>query len=1105
MKQKKLPVFYDKSGARWRIFLVTTFLITSGVGIILGLLILNILKGAKLTNHTPYQYQAKPPNTPKVSMVAAAEQTSLTTEGQQIIAYYVNWDDKSFASLQQNSQNITELIPEWLHLKNSLGEISIDNRSKQVQVIDYLSKEAPNIKIVPLINNFNPVTDTWDDILLNQILINPESQKALINNIYNYVIDNKFSGINIDFENLSPEFNSYLVTFMTDLSNKFHESALTVSQSLPADDDSLNYSGLTNPNDYIILMAYDEHWSTNIPGPISSQAWFSTILAKRAVDIPPQKLIVGLGNYGYNWESGQVEGIEVTFQDALFISKEFSAPIIYDPLYLNPTFTYNDKTGSQHNVWFLDGTTIFNQLLEAQKFNPKGFAIWRLGSEDPSTWQVLTNLKELNTELISNLENLQEGYGITSNGKGEIIESVEYPKAGKRKINYDTLTGLITSEEITEYSNPIIIKNTGSTTLKSIALTFDDGPNAEYTPKILDILKRNNIKATFFVTGTNANINPSILKRIYNEGHEIGIHTFTHPNISKISEGELALEINSTQELIKSKLNVKTLLFRPPYGEDDTPQTIQEIMRLKEVSSMGYYNVLMGIDPNDWANPGVEKIVESVINQVDSNKGNIILLHDSGGDRLQTIAALKPIIEQLKLRGYNFVGVSSLLNTDRDHIMPKEASPKYLGLNINSVGFNFFEFLYKALKMVFFFGVILGIYRLFVIIVFATIQKKFVHKKIKSKFNPFVSVLVPAFNEEKIIVRTINNILSSSYKKIEIIVIDDGSTDNTYETALSVFKDNKKVKILKTEANIGKSEALNLGVKESKGEIIVVQDADSIIIKRTISNIVKHFSDEHVGAVAGNVRVGNRVNLLTKLQALEYISSQNLDKRAFDLLNCITIVPGAIGAWRKSGIIEAGGFNPNTFAEDAELTVRIIGLGYKVVYEEKAIAYTEAPQDIKSFLRQRFRWMFGTLQYLRLHIRMLFNFRYGFLGLFSLPNVLIFHIFFSLIGPLIDLFFVFSIIYNLWQKLSHPSFSLNTLYINISAYVLFLVVDFITQFIAFSLEEEKDYKLIVWLPFQRLFYRQLFYFVALKTALTAIKGTLVEWNKLKRSGVFTQG
>ena len=226
-------------------------------------------------------------------------------------------------------------------------------------------------------------------------------------------------------------------------------------------------------------------------------------------------------------------------------------------------------------------------------------------------------------------------------------------------------------------------------------------------------------------------------------------------------------------------------------------------------------------------------------------------------------------------------------------------------------------------------------------------------------YAPSVAVVVPAYNEEKVIVQTIASLLASEHPaRFEIIVVDDGSTDATYRRVGEAFAGNAAVRVF-TRPNGGKSAALNFGVAQTRAEIVVALDADTLFRRDALAKLIRHFADPRVGAVAGNAKVGNRINVLTRWQALEYITSQNLDRRAFDVLNCITVVPGAVGAWRRELIEQAGGFSDLTLAEDADLTLAIRKLGYRVVYEEAAVALTEAPDTVRGFLRQRYRWMYG--------------------------------------------------------------------------------------------------------------------------------------------------
>ena len=297
--------------------------------------------------------------------------------------------------------------------------------------------------------------------------------------------------------------------------------------------------------------------------------------------------------------------------------------------------------------------------------------------------------------------------------------------------------------------------------------------------------------------------------------------------------------------------------------------------------------------------------------------------------------------------------------------------------------------------------------RLIIVGIFAIIDRlRRPHREASPGFNPRVAVLIPAYNEEKVIVRTIRSVLNSDYANLHVIVIDDGSTDRTFEVAREAYAKDiaaGRVQVL-TKPNGGKAAALNYALERIDEEFYVGIDADTVIAMDAISKLIPHFEDERIGAVAGNAKVGNRVNLWTRWQALEYITSQNFERRALDLFNVVTVVPGAIGAWRTAGAKAAGGYPINTVAEDADLTMNLLEQKYKVVYEDRALAFTEAPIDARGLMRQRFRWSFGILQAVWKH-RMAFV-RNKAMGLFALPNILIFQMLLPLVSPFIDLMFL---------------------------------------------------------------------------------------------------
>lgn len=248
--------------------------------------------------------------------------------------------------------------------------------------------------------------------------------------------------------------------------------------------------------------------------------------------------------------------------------------------------------------------------------------------------------------------------------------------------------------------------------------------------------------------------------------------------------------------------------------------------------------------------------------------------------------------------------------------------------------------------------------------------------------------------------------------------------------------------------------------------------------------------------MAGNVKVGNEINMITKWQSIEYITSQNFDRRAFSLLNCITVVPGAIGGFRRKAILEAGGFTTDTLAEDCDLTMRLHKTGYIIENCNDAISYTEAPETIGQFLKQRFRWSFGILQSFWKHRDAIFRKRYKNFGRVALPNILLYQILLPFLAPLADLLLVLSLILSgLGLIVADPVHI-------IAYYLIFSLVDIAGAALAFAFEKE-DFKKLIWMIPQRLVYRQLMYYILFKSIRKAVKGEIQSWGVLKRTGNVT--
>ncbi len=686
-------------------------------------------------------------------------------------------------------------------------------------------------------------------------------------------------------------------------------------------------------------------------------------------------------------------------------------------------------------------------------------------------------------------------------GDGDIWKITATPQSGRRTFEYDADSDSFDDESFQSYPLSWRIDQMGAAPHK-VALTFDDGPDPEWTPQILKVLQEKQATATFFVIGESANQETSLVKSEFDLGDEVGNHTFTHPDFETISKSQLQIELNLTELLLESDLGVKTLLFRPPFGIDHQPETASEIQMLPIPQSMGYIIIGARVDPHDWGEPNggapppADTIVQRVLADATSGKGNIILMHDGGGDRSRTVQALPRIIDGLRAKGYEFVSVSSLLGQTRAQVMPPLTHEEWLMARADAFIFDAFRWFRLGIAFIFMSGILLVSGRALIIGLLALAEKLRPAPEDHPEYQPQVSVIIPAYNEESVIVDTVRSALTSNYSKLEIVVVDDGSIDRTAELVRGNFGHDPRVRLL-LQANRGKPAALNNALREVTGEIVVSIDADTMVDSEVIPLLVRHFADPKVGAVAGNVKVMNRNRWLTRWQALEYITSQNLEKRAFDLLNCIPVVPGAAGAWRANLLRGTGGFSGDTVAEDTDLTLTIRRNGWKILYDEDAIARTEVPDTVEALIRQRFRWTFGTLQAVWKHRDAVGKPRYGTLGWVAIPNIFLFQILLPLVSPLIDLLFLLSIA--LWGLAQLRIAQLPQLWTlqdverSLVFFALFMLIDLFTCVVAFALERHEDWTLLAPLILQRFYYRQMMYVVLFRAIKEAVQGRPVGW------------
>jgi cellulose synthase/poly-beta-1,6-N-acetylglucosamine synthase-like glycosyltransferase/peptidoglycan/xylan/chitin deacetylase (PgdA/CDA1 family)/spore germination protein YaaH len=1155
-------IFFDPHRKRWkrlrRILDVTAVLVT----LVMAAFIFNVLRNQHLPElllPTPkHNYKALNDRTPLLHGAKARPARRKTGRKPSDIpfntgeglraAYYVPYDEASYSSFKEHVHQIDLLFPEWLHVDaHQATLLSIHNDShREYPVVDGATVHDPDdgdrikrviqaakedTEIFPHLNNFNPNTQSWESSY-GDVLKDPVKRAALRQQILRFLTAYPlYRGLSLDLESLPQDAAPAYMSFIQELYADLHTRNLRLYVNTTVSTPDAGLSQIAANSDGLILMNYDQHQTTSDPGPIASQDWFVGNLRRALKIVPKEKLICAIANYGYDWtlsipdpknrkhpKPGVVNTEDFAVSEAWQRASDADADLDLDYDSLNPHFDYIDEDLNQrHVVWFLDGVTVLNEMRAARQLGLQTFALYRLGEEDGSLWSIWD--KPSNPDSLQALSSVQPGHDVDTEGEGDILRVIGLPQPGKRTVQVDTdetdpRKKLIIDEHMDAYPRTYTIEQYGYHP-SEVALSFDDGPDPKWTPKILDILKQKNAKGVFMLIGAEAQENVGLMKRVVREGHEIGNHTYTHPDISEISNRQLDLELKLTERLFISKLGIQPLYFRPPYDIDEEPDTDDQAAPVVRIQQAGYTIVGSKMDTNDWnENPRKTpaEITQTILTQLDTMKikpqfrGSIILLHDGGGDRSATVAALPVLIDTLRAHGYSIVPVSELLGKTTAQVMPRVTFFQYLRALPDSIAFSSLALIAKFIVMVFFVGDILMSARLLIVGIFAVIDRlRKPHRKASPGYNPRVAVLIPAYNEETVIVRTIRSVLNSDYKNLHIIVIDDGSLDRTFDVAREAYAAEiaaGRVQVL-THPNGGKASALNFALERITEDIYVGIDADTVIATDAISKLIPHFEDPRIGAMAGNAKVGNRVNLWTSWQALEYITSQNFERRALDLFHVVTVVPGAIGAWRTAPVKAAGGYPLNTVAEDADLTMNLLEQRFHVDYEDRALAFTEAPINVQGLMLQRFRWSFGILQAVWKH-RMAFI-RNKAMGYFALPNILIFQMLLPLVSPFIDLMFLAGVVNYFVDLHYHPEAASAASFEKLVAYFLtFLLIDFITSSIAFSLERRHpankgDGWLLFHIWLQRFAYRQVFSIVLFKTLKRAIDGKPFNWDKIQRT------
>jgi len=400
-------------------------------------------------------------------------------------------------------------------------------------------------------------------------------------------------------------------------------------------------------------------------------------------------------------------------------------------------------------------------------------------------------------------------------------------------------------------------------------------------------------------------------------------------------------------------------------------------------------------------------------------------------------------------------------------------------------------FIKTGVIIVFIFTLIV-IFRYLLLLYFSILKIIFKNTESTNKKNNVsnfkVSIIVPAYNEEVVIEKSIQSLINQTYKNLEIIIVDDGSTDSTYIKAkkYEFNSNNKSLKVLR-KTNSGKANAINYGIKNSSGTLIMVVDADSKLDKHAVELLVPYFTDENIAAVAGSVYVSNKKNLITKLQALEYIEGLNMVRNGQAFLKLVNIIPGPIGIFRKKALYDVGLYDDDTFAEDCDVTLKLIAKGYKIDFESNAIAYTEAPENLLDLIKQRYRWTRGILQAIKKNKYLLWHIRKN----TSASLTLWYMLFESVFWPFMD---VWTNIFILYLSITTGASILIFFW-----WSMFTILDVAGALYCILLTNE-SLSLIFYAIFYRLYFITIINITKILSTFEEWFGVKMNWGKLQRKG-----
>ena len=839
--------------------------------------------------------------------------------------------------------------------------------------------------------------------------------------------------------------------------------------------------------DLAVVKAFEEPATpTGLP---ATDRWYQAAIAHVLARIPAEKRIIALGGFGYAWQSGRADPERLSYAETMYRMSAGAGSLGFAPHLGSAKVRYVDSDRRLNDVWLLDAVTFHNQISQLDPM--ERIAVWPLGFEDPAIWTLLDRATSQASaaDLLSGPVDLGQVLRIEGNGPlaAEIVAAVP----GARSVTQDPATGRIIAQSYSAIPVPTRIIRGGTGAAGTLSLTFDGVPKPENLSALLDILAQEAADATFFVDGSTMLARGEVAARIKAAGHTIGmIFAEARPTLATFALGTELID-NGTQLLIGHETGGRTLFVRERLDDTALPDHRNDLAVLRHQRAAGYLPVVAGIAaPYGAFDP--QTFIDRVGDEASAFGADVLTFELNAGNDDEVIAVLPAILSGLYADGFRFSPLRLAAGLTSDEAMPSATTSPRLS---DKLAFSAIGFFQVGLTSVFLWLMVIAAVRSLTYLCLAFLRGS--RSAFDPDFQPPVTVIVPAYNEEKVIEKCLDSILRSNYANFRIVVVDDGSTDRTSQIVAQSFGHHDRVVLLREE-NRGKWHAANFGLSVVETPYFIIADADSLFFADTIRWLVQQFKDDRIGAVAGLVEVGNHENLLTACQRIEYIVSQSVMRRAYETFEGILVVPGAVGAWRTEAVLRAHAFSGETITEDADLTVAVHRAGYRVRFQEQARSVTEAPASVRAFMRQRLRWTFGMLEVAWKHRGAITERRA--VGL-SIIDAIWFGLVSSLLSPLVDLLLVLLLAKGIFVLATGGEMSWSGFpTVVLVSYFFLTAIDMLNTLAAFWFERRFQWKLLVLVPFLRFGYRQLLYISTIRAIWHALSGHMAGWNKLDRTG-----